>query len=215
MRWCVLKNRGGIIIYKDLNDYELLYLIGEKNEDAYTLVINKYNPIIKKQADLFIKNYSNLNMDRDELIQEGILGLINAVDSFTERRNCIFYTYAILLIKREMLKYVKKCSSSKNLILTLSKSISETVFDNDLYLEDMLYTKKDLVEENVLSNYYEQLLYEFKYELSYKESPIYELRINNFSNKEISTLLDLSYKSVDNNWRTIKKKLIYYLQQRN
>ena len=153
-------------------------------------------------------------MDRDELIQEGTLGLLSAVDSFSERKNCIFYTYAILLIKREMLKYMKKCSCSKHLILTLSKSISEVVFDNELYLEDTIYNNKDLVEEKVLSNYYEELLYYFKYELSYKESSIYELRINNFSNKEISILLDLSYKTVDNNWRLIRKKLLDYIQQR-
>ncbi|MBR4261893.1 MAG: sigma-70 family RNA polymerase sigma factor [Bacilli bacterium] len=176
-------------------------------------MIEKYSPIIKKQADMFIKKYPNLNMDKDELIQEGILGLINAIDSFTERRNCIFYTYAVLLIKREMLKHIKKCSCSKNLVLTLSKSISESVYENELFLEDTIYSKKDLVEEVVLSNYYERLLNNFKYELSIKESPIYELRINNFSNKEISILLDLPYKSVDNNWRSIKKKLLDYIQQ--
>ena len=178
-------------------------------------MINKYNPIIKKQADIFIKKYPSLNMDRDELVQEGTLGLINAIDSFSERRNCIFYTYAILLIKREMIKHTKRCSCSKNLILTLSKSFSESVFENELYLEDTLFEKKDLVEEKVLSNYYEQILNAFKYELKLKEALIYELRINNFSNKEISILLDLPYKSVDNNWRLIKIKLLEYIQQAN
>ncbi len=189
-------------------------MIEEKSEDAYYLMIDKYIPIIKSMADVCMKKYPSYNMDKDELIQEGILGLLNAINSFTERRNCIFYTYALVLIKREMYKHIKKCSRGKNLILTLSKSISDDIFENELFLEEALYDKKDLVEEKVLSNYYESLIYNFKYELSSKDSTIYELKVNNFSNKEISLLLAIPYKSVDNSWRIIKKKLVNYIQER-
>ena len=189
-------------------------MIKENSEDAYSLMIDKYMPIIKRIADDYLKQYANLNMDREELIQEGIMGLINAINSFVERKNCIFYTYAILLIRREMMKHIRTCSRGKNLILTLSKSIYDDVYENELFFEDTLYRKQDLVEEEVLSNYYDSLLYYFKYKLDNNNSLIYELKINNFSNGEIAKLLSLSYKKVDNNWRLIKKKLLVYLQDK-
>jgi RNA polymerase sporulation-specific sigma factor len=189
-------------------------MIGEKSEDAYYLMINKYIPIIKNAADLCIKKYPSYNMDKEELIQEGIIGLINAINSFTENKNCIFYTYALVLIKREMYKHITRCSRGKNLILTLSKSMQETLCDDELFFEDTLYCKKDLVEEEVLAKYYEEIIYNFKYELDGKASSIYELKMNNFNTREISILLELSYKSVDNSWRIIKKKLVNYIQEK-
>ena len=55
-------------------------------------------------------------------------------------------------------------------------------------------------------------MYNFKYELPEVQSQIYELRLNNFTNKEIAKLLDITYKRVDNSIRLMKIKFKNYIQ---
>ena len=80
-------------------------------------------------------------------------------------------------------------------------------------LEDTLFDDKYLVENISNDIYFKKVLYDFKYELSDVQSQIYELRLNSFSNKEISILLDLTYKRVDNCIRLTKEKFKKYIQK--
>ena len=56
-------------------------MISEKNEDAYSIMIDKYQPLISKYAEQYYQKYDNRGIEKEELIQEGILGLINATIS--------------------------------------------------------------------------------------------------------------------------------------
>lgn len=188
-------------------------MISENNEDAYTLMLDKYRPLVNKQADYYYRKYNNRGIEKEELIQEGIIGLINAINSYMSQDNCIFYTFANLIIKREMERYIKKNMRNKQLILTSATSISELIGKDNLVLEDILSKDADLVENIIEDSYYKKILYNFKFELSDNQSQVYELRLNNFSNKEISALLDISYKSVDNSIRLMKIKFKKYIQK--
>ena len=188
-------------------------MISEKNEDAYSIMIDKYQPLISKYAEQYYQKYDNRGIEKEELIQEGILGLINAINTYKIQDNCIFYTFASLVSKREMERYLKKNMRNKQLILTTATSFTESIGIEDLVLEDTLYNISDNVETAIYDNYYEMLLYNFKYELSPLQSQVYELRLNNFSNKEISILLDINYKSVDNSIRLVKDKFKIYMQR--
>lgn len=188
-------------------------MIGENNEDAYSLMIDKYQPLINKYADYYYRQYNNRGIEKDELVQEGIVGLINAINFYMNQDKCIFYTFAKLVIKREMERYIKRTMRNKQLILTTATSFSEPIGLDDLVIEDTLYNINDNVETIVNDNFYRKLLYDFKYELSFLQSQIYELRLNNFSNKEIAVLLDINYKSVDNCLRIMKSKFKNYIQR--
>jgi len=188
-------------------------MISENNEDAYSLMINKYKPLISKYADYYTKKYNNRGIEKDELIQEGTIGLINAINSYMEKESCIFYTFAILIIKREMERYIKKNMRNKQLILTASTSVYEPLGVDDLVLEDTLFNELDIVENISEENYYHNILYNFKFELSDIQSQIFELRLNSFTNKEIACLLDIKYKSVDNCIRLMKIKFKNYIQK--
>lgn len=188
-------------------------MISENNEEAYALMVDKYKPLINKYADYYCSKYNNRGIEKEELIQEGIIGLINSINSYMEQDKCIFYTFANLIIRREMERYIKKNMRNKQLILTGATSLSESIGIENLSLEDTLYNELDNVENLINDKYYEKLLYNFKFELSDNQSQIYELRLNNFSNKEISLLLDISYKSVDNCIRLMKIKFKKYIQR--
>lgn len=187
-------------------------MISEDNEEAYSLMLNKYKPLIDKYADNYYKNFRMLGIEKDELIQEGNLGLINAINSYMIQDKCLFYTFANLVIKREMERHIKKCLRNKHLILTMATSISEPIITNELYMEDILYRDNDCVEQKIDDIYYRDVLYQFKFELSFTQAQIYELRLNNFSNKEIALLLDIAYKKVDNCLRLMKQKFKIYIQ---
>ena len=188
-------------------------MISENDEDAYSIMLEKYQPLIGKYADYYMHKYDNRGIEKEELVQEGTIGLINAINYYAENEECLFYTFASLVIKREMERYIKKNMRYKQQILTNATSINTLIVGDDICLEDTLYNDYDLVEKVSNEIYYKKVLYEFKFELSDIQSQVYELRLNNFSNREIAILLDINYKSVDNCIRLMKEKFKKYIQK--
>jgi len=187
-------------------------MVSENNESAYGILINKYQPLIEKYARYYCTMYAKLPLDREELIQEGTIGLMNAIKQYEIEENCLFYTFAILVVRREMERYIKKCCRNKQLILTNAVSLSQGIGNDDLEMQDVISDNSCNVEDVFYNNYFSRMLYEFKYNLSDVQASIYELRLNSFTNKEIAQLLDVKYKTVDNCLQFIKPKLQNYLQ---
>lgn len=193
--------------YRDSNDYELIYMIRESNEDASIYMYNKYRPVIDKLAFSYYKKYGNLGIDYDDFFQEGMCGLAKAMECYNSDDISLFYTYANVCIKREMGKLLLRSCRYKNLPLNSYISFDTVVSDEGLKMEDVLYSKEDLVEDKVVNSELYNNMMSLKYELDGIHSGVYELRLNGFSNSDIATLLDLTYKDVDNSLRSIKKKL--------
>lgn len=192
--------------YKGVNDYELLYLVGENNEEVYNSIYAKYKPLIHKMAKTLCENYKSALVEYDDLFQEGMYGLNNAIKSFNGKSGSLFYTLAKLCISREMNGYVAKMLRGKNIILSSAVSF-DTPITNGFVVEDTLYSHDDSVELQFESIEMEKYILDLKYELKDEYMPVYELKLNGFSNAAIANLLDLRYKDVDNYLRSIKKTL--------
>ncbi len=198
--------------YKDINDYELLYYIEENDENAYNTLFKKYIPIVKKIGYIFYKNNKNKKIEFEDLCQEGYIALSRAIKEY-DNKSALFYTYVSICIKREMEKYVKSIDRQKNKFLNEAISLNKPIVnEEDLYLEDVISSRFDL-EEYVQSEENFKILYNLKYELELDKSYVYELKINKFTNKEISQLLDLPYKKVDNIVRKLKDDLKKYMKK--
>ena len=65
-------------------DYELVYMIREKDDNSYDYLLRKYMPIVKRMAVDYYRCYSMYGYDLEDFIQEGLLGFQNAVNSFNE-----------------------------------------------------------------------------------------------------------------------------------
>lgn len=193
--------------YKGVNDYELLYLVGENNEEVYNSIYAKYKPLIHRMAKTLCENYKSALVEYDDLFQEGMYGLNNAIKSFNGKSGSLFYTLAKLCISREMNGYVAKMLRGKNMILSSAVSFDTPISKNDFVVEDTLYSHDDSVELQFESIEMEKYILDLKYELKDEYMPVYELKLNGFSNAAIATLLDLRYKDVDNYLRSIKKTL--------
>lgn len=193
--------------YKGVNDYELLYLVGENNEEVYNSIYAKYKPLIHRMAKTLCENYKSALVEYDDLFQEGMYGLNNAIKSFNGKSGSLFYTLAKLCISREMNGYVAKMLRGKNMILSSAVSFDTPISKNGFVVEDTLYSHDDSVELQFESIEMEKYILDLKYELKDEYMPVYELKLNGFSNAAIVNLLDLRYKDVDNYLRSIKKTL--------
>lgn len=193
--------------YKGVNDYELLYLVGENNEEVYNSIYAKYKPLIHRMAKTLCENYKSALVEYDDLFQEGMYGLNNAIKSFNGKSGSLFYTLAKLCISREMNGYVAKMLRGKNMILSSAVSFDTPISKNGFVVEDTLYSHDDSVELQFESIEMEKYILDLKYELKDEYMPVYELKLNGFSNAAIANLLDLRYKDVDNYLRSIKKTL--------
>ena len=140
------------------------------------------------------QRFRGRGIDYDDLFQEGMIGFNNAINSYNSNSS-IFYTYASICIKRNIISYIRNMYSKKNLIFN-------NVLD-DSYFDSFMVFDKDIF----LSNMYE---YEFTYlknNLSNNDSLIFELKYNGFSNIEISKLLDFSIGKVNRSIYKIKNNL--------
>lgn len=197
-------------------DNELLYLISDNNEDANSILQKKYDPVISYYANKYSKLVEGKGIDYNDLYQEGLIGLINAVEGFKNQKDIRFSTFAFLCIKRSIISAVRNASRKKHKALNESYSldyeskIGEQSFDNIVSdsnggLEDLLVSKEnnELFNEKLSSS------------LTSLEKQVYELRINNFSYEEIASMLGKTKKAIDGALVRIRIKLRKILDEIN
>ena len=201
--------------YKYINDYEQLYLISENDDEAKKMMFDKYKPIVISLANKYYNYLSKVGIDIEDLIQEGYIGLSNAIKSFKDTKNACFYTFSSICIERQIRAYSKKYMSNKNMILNMSYSIDDVNNGNNKIFS--INIKEENAESNpdlyLINTYYNEVCVDFKHMLSLKDSLIFELRVNGFKYREISKLLDVSLNTVDNSIHRIKGKLLNYLNK--
>ncbi len=193
--------------YKNLNDYELIYQVRENDEVAYGMLVEKYSNLVSIFANKFFKNNKNIGLDYEDLYQEGMLGLIKALNNYNPN-DTLFYTYAMVCIKREIDRAIKAQKRKKHMILNESLSINKMLKnDSNFSMEKFLASDFNMEKEYETFETYEKAV-DAKYEIKdLLDSSIYELKVNGFSTREIANLLDLTYKAVDYRMRKIRKKI--------
>lgn len=190
--------------YKEFNDYELLDYSYSCNEDANEILLYKYRPLIISIATKMIK-YSSGGVDLNDLIQEGMLGLNEAINSYDEGKNANFSTYAKVCIERRINSLIRSTRRYKNKILNESIALE---YDDDLVIEKFLVDNgsnpSDLVEDK---EWEEEVLFKLDNKLTDLEKQVFDLKKNEFSYKEIAEILDKNPKAIDNAIQRIKVKL--------
>jgi len=192
--------------YKDLNDNELLYLVQENNEEARTTLLKKYEPIIVNLAAKYYQKNKNCGLQFDDIFQEGVVGFFRAVDNYQEKRNILFYTYAIFCMERQVQVFCRSLNTKKNAVLNNAYYIDES--DNSVINYCVADSGTDSpIENNLLqSDFFNQLII-FKNRLAFEVSQVFELRFNGFTYKEIARLLDLTIRQVTNHEKIIRERL--------
>lgn len=197
------------------NDYELLYLVGESNEDANEAIIRKYSPAI----DYIVRKYGPLvegkGIDNNDLYQEGLIGLDSAIRNYQDHKDIKFSTFAFTCIKRRVFSAIKKANRKKNSVLNESYSIDYTN-DDDKSLESVIKANDSGIEDLLVSKEQETLYNEkVNKELTKFEKQVYDLRINGFSYEQIANTLGKTVKSIDSSLCRIRIKIRQILEEIN
>ena len=184
--------------YKKYNDYELIYMVRENDDNSKSIMMNKYTPIIKKIASDYYQKYSNFGYEYADFLQEAQYSFYQALSTYNEEKNSLFYTYVVMFIKRKLSSFSRKISGKR-----VSSFYRDCVsFDNDDYEDiqsniEYIYHNlniQDIVHDVILSS-------------SFLSGVILELRYNNFTFREIATLLDIPLTTTEYLGRKAKEQL--------
>lgn len=162
--------------------------------------IKKYDGLIKLLVSKYLSKTVSMGIDYNDLYQEGLIGLVNAIKTFSDDKNVKFKTYASCLIERNIKDFIKSNNRFKHSMLNESVSLDQ---NENLKLYDVL-TNKITPETDLLANELEKEIKEKLTELEYK---IYELKKEGNSNKNIAIILNIPVKKVENTISRIKTKV--------
>jgi len=194
---------------KEYNDYELISIVSENNEEALELLLNKYQPVIKYISNKKLKIASNLGMDISDLYQEGMIGLVEAIRDFKEVKGVTFYTFANLCVDRQINSALTKHNRNKDKILNSAISLDKKIADSDKTLLEIIEPVNEITQlhEIIALESDEELFTNIKNKLSDFEKQVFDLKINNYSYDEIEQKLNVSSKRIYSAMRRIKDKI--------
>jgi len=203
--------------YREYNDNELLTYIYESNEEANEILFEKYKPLIFKCARKLFNNCQNSGLELNDLIQEGMLGLSNAINNYNENKDIIFYTFAKTCIERKIISAVVASKRLKHKILNDSVSIEVEMDENNVLNLDYLFVDDEHNPETIVFDIEEQknLILSITQKLTPLENQVFELKLNELNYKEIASLLDMSPKTVDNTIQRIRNKAKKIIDENN
>ncbi len=194
-------------MYDDYNDNELIYLIYDFNEEANRILHEKYYKIIKIKVAKYRALAKRIGLDTCDLMQEGLLGLEEAINSYRDNKDMKFSSFANMCIERQILSVVNYHSRKKHTFLNDSCSIDAEDEKGRTMLEYSLKSDIDplvMMEKEEEKNSIYDLMTK---DLSKLEKEVFELKLNGLDYKEIARLLNKSYKSIDSALQRIRAKL--------
>lgn len=199
--------------YED--DYELLYMVCEDNEDAVSTIFKKYEPVIDYYARKYVKLVDGKGLDYNDLYQEGLIGLDSAIKTYKDQKNIKFSTFAFVCIKRKIMSAIRKANRKKHSILNESYSIDYKLDDNNSF--DNLISNNERSIEDLLVGKEQAVFFNKRIEecLTKFEKQVYELKVYGFSNEEISKTLNKTSKSIESVLFRIRAKLRKILKEIN
>ncbi|MCR5688200.1 MAG: sigma-70 family RNA polymerase sigma factor [Lachnospiraceae bacterium] len=198
--------------YESMTDEELIIALRDGDGKVIDHLIEKYKELVRRKAgSMFI-----LGADKEDLIQEGMIGLYKAVRDYDAGRDASFYTFADLCVSRQMYKAVEAGNRKKHAPLNSYISIYEDDESDDregipemLLSQDGMSTE-DMVIDKEQAEDLEQKIYD---SLSDFERKVLNLRLTGLAYTSIAKILGRDEKSTDNALSRIKVKVRKILEK--
>jgi len=201
--------------YQVLVDEEVVDFAREGDDNALEYLINKYKNFVRAKA----RSYFLIGADREDIIQEGMIGLYKAIRDFRMDKLSSFRAFAELCITRQIITAIKTATRQKHIPLNSYVSLNKPIYDEDSDRtllavisgskitdpEELIISREEFddIEEKmgeILSSL------EWKVLMSYLEGKSYQ---------EIAEDLNRHVKSIDNALQRVKRKLERYLEKRD
>lgn len=194
------------MILSEYNDYELVSLAQEGNEDAINLIYKKYKPVIVKKSHDAIYRANHHGIEISDIMQEGYIGLEDAINKFSESDNTCFYTFANLCIEREIINYLRKTTRGRNRILNDAGPIDECL---EMTVKDDYDTEFSIIYEETKNSIIDKIEKEF----TDFEKDVFKYKIDGYSIEEIANTLNRDLKSIYNTIHRIKSKFRKFIDE--
>ena len=199
----------------EYDDETLVERARDGDEGAIEVLINRYRHYARAKA----RSYFLAGADREDIVQEGMIGLYKAVRDFQVDRNTAFRAFAELCITRQIITAIKTATRQKhaplNSYVSLNKAAGDA--DDDRPLEHALIAPltSDPAELVVSADEIAGIKESMGQVLSSLETEVLQLYMEGKSYQEIAGMLGRHVKSIDNALQRIKRKLEQYLNERN
>jgi RNA polymerase sporulation-specific sigma factor len=181
---------------------------------ALEFLINKYKNFVKAKA----RSYFLIGADREDIIQEGMIGLYKAIRDFRDDKLSSFRAFAELCITRQIITAIKTATRQKHIPLNSYVSLNKPIYDedSDRTLLDILSGTKITDPEELMINRegYKDIEFKMGEILSELEWKVLTLYLEGKSYQEIAVDLQRHVKSIDNALQRVKRKLERYLEVR-
>jgi len=195
-------------------DEELVELAKKGDVAAQEYLINKYKNFVRAKA----RSYFLIGADREDIIQEGMIGLYKAIRDFREDRLSSFRAFAELCITRQIITAIKTATRQKHIPLNSYVSLNKPIFDEDsdrTLLDVISGTKITDPEELIISREeFDDIEEKMGEILSSLEWEVLMAYLEGKSYQEIAVDLQRHVKSIDNALQRVKRKLERYLEHR-
>lgn len=190
-----------------LTDEELLQLIHQGDNSALEYLIERYKKYVWAKA----RTYFLIGGDKEDIIQEGMIGLYKAICDYNEDKLTSFKAFADLCITRQMITAIKTATRQKHIPLNSYVSLDKPIYDeeSERTLLDIVAGSRAIDPQELLINrekygYMESKISEL---LSDLEQKVLHLYLDGYTYHEISLKLKRHVKSIDNALQRVKRKL--------
>ncbi len=195
--------------YNSMNDEELIELIKTGDKYAIDFLIEKYKDLVNMK----VGKYFMIGAEKEDIVQEGMIGLFKAIQSYKPDKQNSFKTFANLCVERQLITAIKSSNRQKHLPLNSYLSLNQNAFDgedNDTELLEVFNsnTIEDPLDTITKKEYYAKVETAIDKMLSDFEKKVLTRYIKGESYTEIAEKLDAPVKSVDNAIQRIRKKAI-------
>lgn len=191
----------------ELSDDELIVLSKEGNGYATEILLEKYRNFVRARS----RTYFLIGADKEDIIQEGMIGLYKAIRDYKPEAQASFKSFAELCITRQIITAIKTATRQKHIPLNSYISLSKPIYEdeNERILLDTVMERKKLDPEEIMIDKERFSSIEVKLAeiLSKLEWTVLSKYLEGKSYVEIASQIGKSEKSIDNALQRIKKKI--------
>ena len=191
-------------MYRELNDYEILYMVSEERDNTFSILYTKYRPLIYKIVKEYMHFFKKFGYELDDLMQIGYLTLYKSSSLYDIYNDSMFYSYFKSALTKSIITEIRYNKTLKREILNNALSYDSVIPNSKLtYLDILPDTKKKYIHD-------ENNLIIFKNSMPFDMANIFELFYNGYCKNEISILLDSDIDDINKLFKRIKEHALTY-----
>lgn len=187
-------------------DEELAEIAKNGDKDALEYLLNEYKDLVEMK----VNKYFIIGAEKEDIVQEGLIGLYKAIKSFDATKENSFKSFANLCIERQLITAIKTSNRQKHMPLNSSISLNANAYDDDSnteFIEKLdMQVLEDPLETITKKEYYKSIETKIDKNLSDFEKQVLQRYARGESYVNIAQKLEAPVKSIDNAIQRIRKK---------